>query len=147
MGCSNLHCGESSSVILCAYLHGRRLVRDLDRARRLVGVAVVGIMLTSGCGSRLDLSTTQPQAAADAAIGRGTQSLSQGITTGGLANGTTAGTTGAPPSSTTSGSAGVVGSSGGTTGSSSGTTGGTSGSTTGGPTGPINNGGATDVGV
>jgi ABC-type branched-subunit amino acid transport system substrate-binding protein len=123
------------------------LVLQVDRARRLVGIAVVGLLVTSGCGSRLDLSSAQRRAAADAAIGRGTQTLSQGATTGGLVNGTSTGTGGGPANGASTGTTGVLSRS--TSGSVSGTTSstGTGGSASGGTSGPVDNGGATDVGV
>ena len=115
-----------------------------DRARRLVGVAVVALMVTTGCGSRLELSAAQRRAAAAGAIGSGTQSLAQ-ATGGGPADGASGVSLG-PSTVTTGGNAGAPGSS-----TSRGTTGTRSGSGTGGSAGtgggPVDNGGATDVGV
>lgn len=119
-----------------------------DRAQRLVGLAVVGLMVTTGCGSRLGLSADQREAAAQAAIGSSRQSTLQGEPTAGLANGST-GTTGTV-SNGSGGSTGVV--SGSTdavagTGTGTGSGGSAPGTTTGPSAGPIDNGGATDVGV
>jgi ABC-type branched-subunit amino acid transport system substrate-binding protein len=104
----------------------------------------VGLLVTTGCGSRLDLSAAQRRAAADAAIGQGTQSLSQGSTTGGLVNGTSTGTPGGLSSGTSGGTSGALSSTSGTTGGGGSSTGRTG---TTGASGPIDNGGATDVGV
>ena len=116
-------------------------------ARAGFGLMAACLLLTTACGSRLDLTHAQRQAAAQSALGNGTGSLGTGGATG-LTGGDSS-----QPGATTGSSSGGGGAGSGTTGggSTGGATGGSDGSTgtakPGASLPPGGNGGATDVGV